>query len=356
MAVKYSKQSQKSGATVGTVVCIPKPSGWTSTTDDWDIDVDYPGWLECDGSSLNPNQYYALYEIIGTTYGGTVSGTYPNMTGTFNLPNYRARYLTGTGRSDGNIPGSATLTPNSGAGGGTPIDVNYPGGIGGSYVISDIRQQTPTQDDTFEIVSKKSRGFENVEVEAPITLSGNITQNFGPFGSTQLYSAPPHTHVLPHSRLTNEEAATSADGGPSIVNPPDPGGTELICCLNGAFGSIISYRRRVENASPGDIPTTRKHSHQISANTSGQARTWGHDQEGGNEGISSGAVGYGNTASKTISVTELGLECNVGTLKVSSSSSVRTLFDSRLTTNLTSAETLSMMQAYHRNKYIIKAF
>lgn len=349
MAVKYSKQSQKSGATVGTVVCIPKPSGWNSTSDNWSISTNYPGWLECDGSSLNPNEYYALYEIIGTTYGGTVSGTYPNMTGTFKLPNYRAKFITGTGRSDGNIPGSATLTPNVGADGGTPIDVNYPGGTGGSYVISDIRQQLPSQDDTFEIVSKKSRGFENVEVEAPITLSGNITQNFGPLGATQLYSAPPHSHVLPHSRLTNEEAATTSDGGPSI-------GADLICCLNGAFGSIISYRRRVENASPGDIPTTRKHSHQISANTAGAARTWGHDEEGGNTGISSGAVGYGNTASKTVSVAELGLECNPGTLKVSSSSSVRTLFDSRLTTNLTSAETLSMMQAYHRNKYIIKAF
>jgi hypothetical protein len=350
MAVKYSKQSQKTGATIGTVISVPKPSNWNSSSDDWQINANFPGWLECDGSSLNPNNYYALYQIIGTTYGGTVTGTYPNLTGTFNLPNYRAKYLTGTGKSDGNIAGSATLTPTVGSAGGTPIDVTYPGGTGGVYVISEFRQQTPTQLDTFQLVSKKSRGFENVTTEFPITLSGTVTQNFGPFTQTQLYSAPYHTHDLSHSQLISSKTAQyDSSSGLTI-------GAWAICCQTSVNGGILPFRRIIETSSPGTIPLTTKHSHLISVNTSATAKAWGHDAEGGNTGISSGAVGYGNTATKTINLAELGTESNPGTFTLSTSSTIRTLFDSRVTTNLTSAETISMMQPYYRNKYIIKAF
>ena len=350
MAVKYSKQTQKTGATVGTVICIPKPSDWNSSSDDWKINTNFPGWLECDGSSLNPNNYYALYEIIGTTYGGTVTGTYPNLTGTFNLPNYRVKYLTGTGKSDGNIPGSATLTPNVGSAGGSPIDVNYPGGTGGVYVINQFRQQTPSQLDTFQLVSKKSRGFENVTAETNIALSGNVTQNFGPFGKTQLYSAPYHTHDLSHSQLINTKTAQYDSSSSRTI------GAWAICCQNSVNGGVIPFRRIIENSSPGSIPSTTKHSHLISVNTTQSAKAWGHDDEGGNLGKSAGGSSYANTASITVGVTELGVESNPGLFTLSASSTTRTLFDSRVTTNLTSAETISMMQPYHRNKYLIKAF
>ena len=50
------------------------------------------GWQECNGRSLNPNEFYALYEIIGTTYGGDMAGsTYGQFTGTFKVPDLRDR-------------------------------------------------------------------------------------------------------------------------------------------------------------------------------------------------------------------------------------------------------------------------
>lgn len=44
---------------------------------------DFNGWLKCDGRSLNITDYSALYEIIGTSFGGGE--------GTFTLPDLRGR-------------------------------------------------------------------------------------------------------------------------------------------------------------------------------------------------------------------------------------------------------------------------
>lgn len=49
------------------------------------------GWLECNGSTYNINQYQALYTLIGATYGGDGRTTFavPNLAGANPLPTLR---------------------------------------------------------------------------------------------------------------------------------------------------------------------------------------------------------------------------------------------------------------------------
>ena len=149
MPVNYSKQSSKSGASIGTVVSIAKPSTWTDSPNNpglesanWDVDTYYPGWLECDGRILLVSEYRALYEVLGNTYGGTVDVD-------FKLPDYRSKKLMGTGTVDGNkgITGPSVLpefNPDGNSGG----DVFTPGTVGGLYNVSTVRQLPPGSETT----------------------------------------------------------------------------------------------------------------------------------------------------------------------------------------------------------------
>jgi len=55
------------------------------------------GWLQCQGQTLNINQYAALFSIIGTYYGG-------NGTTNFQLPNLQGIVPIGTGQGPGLSP------------------------------------------------------------------------------------------------------------------------------------------------------------------------------------------------------------------------------------------------------------
>jgi len=85
---------------------------WPGALDTWPTD----SWRLCNGTALNPNNYFALYQIIGTTYGGSVSGSYPSFTGTFNLPNLLERFIVGAG-GDNTIVDGTTGYPVGATGG-----------------------------------------------------------------------------------------------------------------------------------------------------------------------------------------------------------------------------------------------
>ncbi|HET6970506.1 MAG TPA: tail fiber protein, partial [Phenylobacterium sp.] len=53
-----------------------------------------PGWAPCDGTALAVAQYPALFQAIGTTYGG-------DGVSTFNLPDLRGCVLVGVGQTYG---------------------------------------------------------------------------------------------------------------------------------------------------------------------------------------------------------------------------------------------------------------
>ena len=63
-----------------------------------------PGWLLCDGSPVSRTQYSALFAAIGTAHG------FGDETTTFNLPDYRGRFLRGVDGSAGRDPDNSLRT------------------------------------------------------------------------------------------------------------------------------------------------------------------------------------------------------------------------------------------------------
>ena len=68
------------------------------------------GWLLCDGSEINRTEYSRLFTVIGINYGSGDNST------TFNLPDFRGRFLRGVDHGTGSDPDAVTRTV-SGSGG-----------------------------------------------------------------------------------------------------------------------------------------------------------------------------------------------------------------------------------------------
>lgn len=62
------------------------------------------GWLECDGSAVSRTTYNTLFAALGVIYGNGDGST------TFNLPDYRGRFLRGYDHGAGTDPDAATRT------------------------------------------------------------------------------------------------------------------------------------------------------------------------------------------------------------------------------------------------------
>lgn len=75
----------------GTIIASARP--WTEAPPE--------GWLKCDGSALDADDYPELWQAIGTTHGNATSvatgglGCTPGADCDFNLPDYRGRFLRG---------------------------------------------------------------------------------------------------------------------------------------------------------------------------------------------------------------------------------------------------------------------
>jgi hypothetical protein len=68
----------------------------------YDGSVAPTGWLLCDGSAVNRTTYAGLFAVIGINHG---SG---DGTSTFNLPDYRGRFLRGQDQGTGRDPGASS--------------------------------------------------------------------------------------------------------------------------------------------------------------------------------------------------------------------------------------------------------
>lgn len=373
MPVRYSKSTESNGITIGTILPIPKPTTWTNSTNlttetnNWNISNDYPGWLPCDGRTLNVLEYKALFDVIGTTYGGT-GGT----SGTFKLPDYRSKKLMGTGPVS--ISSALTLTPNVGPGGGAQPEVDTPGSTGGIYVMNTTRQLpsgseiTPGSpsnpaniggdaEDTFRLGSYITNGF-SLSTQ---TLSGNITgtvsYSAGPLGARSLSGVAPHQHSIRYVQATG---GTGAEGD---------GGIARFCAgksvpfFSNLDGTVIQFNREGRGL--------RTHSHYIywESESATSYASFGHSNTIGNSGLvnptqSSGAPAFSvnynttnnrdSTINKTLSMTDLAVsinDCNV-VLR----DTTRTDWDASLTVRLQAAEEIPLMSKYFRVKYIIKAY
>jgi hypothetical protein len=376
MPVRYSKQQSKTGASIGTIISVSKPDTWTDSTNlntessRWNIQNDYPGWLECDGRELSVNDYAILYSVLGNTYGGTAGLT-------FKLPDYRSKKLMGTGTVDSNSALSPSLTPNKGPGTGTiQQSIFEAGSEGGIYTIETVRQLPPSSeitpgvpgspaviggdaDDTFTIGTFRTAGFDTLTSEVVPNFSGNVNYSVGSSDTgtgTRIVGGTPlhfHTHVSVRVSPGQVSIGSPFYGRSSGI------GQAVVSIYTPSIGTPISWNRLGS--------TLRSHSHMLSFGFSSTFQTRGNDNESGalvnavlSGGNSSGSYistssNVGNVISKTLNIVEdLGVSLNPGNFIVPNNS--RLPFDNALSVRLQAAEKITLMSPYFRLKYIIKAY
>lgn len=371
MPVRYSAEKTKTGASVGTVVPVPKrgayvdPVGSSTPTvalanaegAAWNLETIYPGWLPCDGRTLNVSEYRALYDVIGNTYGG-VAGT------TFNLPDYRSKKLMGTGPIDSSS--SLGLTPNTGPSSAIAAGLTVAGSEGGIFSITTIRQLPPgsevtpttpgsppsiggTSTDTFNIGTFRTDGFSSATREILSNFTANISWTVGPVQPRAVGGTPPHQHEL---RYLVRGSQSAAEGSPYAL-------AARIGFVNQRQGGIIVFDRQGQ--------AQASHSHFLGLGRVGAGASFGNDDAAGTSGLRdstttpfysnayAGGGDVGLSVVRTINVaTQAGVSLNPGNFIMSDSS--RTDWDSRLNVRLEAAEEMSMMTPYFRVKYIIKAY
>lgn len=254
----YSNETAKTGAAVGTVICIPKPAGYiedASATDDdisrwkcsqsgtagntsavstltsgsiwsankpswatsytspkWLLDEDrFKGYIEMRGQYVKALDFPELARMYGTRFGGSITGTYPSYRSTdyFRLPNTYAKRMLGTGNVDNNS-GSVSVIPLYDANGSSGGDKNIPGTMGGYYNYEKSAQLPPgspglsgetdgTADgllnaQTFSLGSFISTGVDEVESFAQPSFSGTVRYTAGPPAET-FTNVPTHSHT-----------------------------------------------------------------------------------------------------------------------------------------------------------------
>ena len=229
----YSNKTEKfDGYPIGTVLPVLKvgaAAGYGNL--DGQLGSRYAGFIECEGQQLDADQYWALFDMIGNTYGGSgsknvdVNGV-ATYTGTFNLPDYRNRRLCGIGLVDSGRGNSAFL-PVSTSGKG----INDVGAEGGywyfdkvdSFGVQPLEQiqgpstsQTGLNSQFFSLGTVRLQGLETVEDSVGFTISGLVTAQIGPLASIPI-AAPEHNHAY-------IAAVTESDGGEALIRWGPPAG------------------------------------------------------------------------------------------------------------------------------------
>lgn len=218
----YSKKNDKyEGYAIGTVLQVLKESTNSYGT----IETRFPGFIECDGRSLNTFQYRFLHAIISNTYGGTAYNAgvtdQQGVTTTFNVPDYRNKRVCGTGVVDGNS-GSSTFLPVSS--GGSNAQVGETGGwwyvdkvdVSGDDPFQQVTApsasvNTGTTSDFFTLGTIRTFGTENIEGEANFEIAASSKVDATIAGVTEVFvNVPPHDHQFFTS-------AVEADGGDGVI-------------------------------------------------------------------------------------------------------------------------------------------
>ena len=157
----------------------------TSSTTATDPAMQYPGWLYCDGSEYDAQDYPLLYEVLSDDYGGS-GGTFDkedfgtSSTVTFKVPDYKARKLVGAG---GGV-----------SGGGSPVSGNVistVGATGGRWFFSKTQQEA-----LFDIGNIIISGYTNVQEFVGGTLDGEVTLVVGPLQEKMISAVPEHEHAI----------------------------------------------------------------------------------------------------------------------------------------------------------------
>ena len=202
---KYYSQTAPdwTGVQVGTISMMPK--------DDTGAYYAPDGWMECNGRTINPNEYLGLYQVIQNTYGGSASGDFPSISGDFKIPDLRDRRVVGTGRlrPDGASPALEGLDAGT---------VNTCGSFGGknNITLADVSTRVQLVTGSVQSVFNTSR----VQQSSTQFTDGTVDVNSGFLANHTMPHWPSHSHgnfwaINPAGTFTADR--TSPGGGDTQV-------------------------------------------------------------------------------------------------------------------------------------------
>jgi hypothetical protein len=403
----YSVRNKKEdGMALGTVMTIfrDKQGNWGDLSGS--LASRFPGWIVCEGDTLQAADYPDLWDVIGNTYGGngakTVNGNTKTYSGSFKLPDYKNRRLHGTGNVDGNTGSSPTLVTynapdlsSSGSG-----DAFTAGSGGGNWYIGKIDAQGDPPDEQvysgtgqsdskfFKLGTLVTTGAEGITGEINYNIVGNIQATIGPVRDI-IVNVPQHEHVIISGQADQVPVGWVPWGSP-------PTGGAFFGISSGeirdatypqiGYNSVVApggeFNAAFNNYWPGDpqngipgLPGGSKYSagvlcNNVDANVSvynpGTLLSHSHYiQEGSDFGDGANVYGWGNntgagtaagglatntTTDINFSQTELALAANEATFALNLSKQVIP------TPSLVPQDNVSLLTKYYRVKYIIKAY
>lgn len=259
----------------------------------------FPGFVYCDGQLLDPEEYPALFSVIGTTYGAQIvpatqfntriyspdPNADPNFPEydigdqklLFRLPDLRNKKVVGTGPIDGQRLSSPALAPEFGpAKNNLNRSVNTPGSHGGLWFIDQIDSPQdnviPQVDEPpagqeaidsffFDIGTIRTSGYENVTSSIEFITTGEATGAIS-LKETSLFEVPFHVHEM-------------------ISGVPDPG-TRGRVYWNG-FGGVPG--RFATDTSPAGGSSPASTSYTVQINLWGYAVTQGNAPDFSSPGV-----------------------------------------------------------------------
>ena len=209
----YYTEPKLDGYSIGTVLPILKEGVDNYGDLDGDLSSRYPGFIKCEGQSLDITQYFMLFDVIGYSYGGSGSN--------FNLPDYRNRRICGIGPVDNQRGNSAALPTDTGG-----IDV--PGSEGGFWYFNKIgsRGSQPLDQvqgvdaglepgsldsDYFSLGTVRLSGLSTITeiIAFVVNPNGFVTAQIGPLSSVKV-GVPQHDHMY-------ISAVTESDRGDPLL-------------------------------------------------------------------------------------------------------------------------------------------
>lgn len=219
------------GLPIGTIMPVFQDA---TQSDNWgDLDGSavsrFPGFLICDGDDFDPDEYPLLFAVLQDTYGAVAVAGETFQNDLFDIagnqiteagvtpkyyckkPDYRNRYLKGTGVIDGTQLSSPSLVPTfqpnklAGAPGS-----DKPGGSGGRWFIDTIgdpgvgeleQVETPAEglpadvSPFFGIANVQTTGYTSVSGIVDFKVEGAVGAKVG-LDPTKIYDVPLHFHEL----------------------------------------------------------------------------------------------------------------------------------------------------------------
>ena len=227
LGVWYSRKVEKfDGYPIGTVLPILKDILGNYGDLDGSLGDRYPGFISCDGRSLDTTQYFMLFDAIQYTYGGSGSN--------FNLPDYRNRRLCGTGQVDASRANSVGLPVS-----GSIFAVGNEGGYWyfdkvdalGSDPLEQIQGTGTTGlvSEYFSLGTVKIAGLETVTDDVRFNIVGTVVGKIGPLEDV-VVQVPEHDHAF-------VAAVPDGDGGDPLIRWGNSTGRGMFGVASGQYGT-----------------------------------------------------------------------------------------------------------------------